>query len=163
MNAGLNPGENTTAASASVIDAARGATDQRSSQSQRRRWPNRICEPTTQAPSTSATMASLNGTSAEWTPGTNIDARIAVPCPNECARKNTAAMLNIPNVATASAARPKGLPTLPKSQTYRLTRCSAQMKTPCSPPQATNVHAAPCQRPTSRNANSRLNSPRTPP
>src|SRR5580765_4228171 len=139
MNAGLNPGENTTAASASAIEAARGATDKRSSQSQRRKWPNRICEPTTQAPSTSATIASLNGTSVECPPGADIDARIEAPWPNECARKNTAAMLNIPNVATASAARPKRLSTLPKSQTYRLTRCSAQMKTPCSPPQATNV------------------------
>ena len=43
MNAGLKPGENTTAASASAIEAARGANDRRSSQSQRRRWPNGIC------------------------------------------------------------------------------------------------------------------------
>ncbi len=62
----------------------------------------------------------------------------------------------MPNVASASAARPKRFLTLPKSQTYRLTRCSTRMNTPCSPPQTTNVHAAPCQRPTSRKASEQV-------
>ena len=113
--------------------------------------------------STIATSASLNGTSVECAPGTNIDPRIDEPWLDECARKNTAAMLNMPKVATESAARPKRSSTLPKSQTCPLDQVLAADENALQPPHMTNVHAAPCHNPTSRNANSRFASPRSRP